>query len=162
METKAIYAGSFDPFTYGHLSVVLNARRTFDEVHILVAYNPMKTSGLFTPEERVGLIKKVVHGIDRVTVGMTTGYVVVYARQSGYPCMVRGLRDATDAKQELILAEINAALVPEVQTVFIPSNPALSACSSSRVKELHSKGESIDLLAPAEVIRAMNLKRDSR
>lgn len=158
MKTKAIYAGSFDPFTYGHLSVVLNALRTFDEVRILVAYNPTKLNGMFTPQERVDTIREVVAGIDRVSVDMTDGYVVVYGRKMGCTCMVRGVRDATDAKYELVLAEINAALVPEIQTVFIPSNPTLSACSSSRVKELFAKGEGIDLLAPAPVILAMKAK----
>lgn len=157
---KAVYAGSFDPFTYGHLSVVLNGLRVFEEVHILVAQNADK-KGLFTVQERVSLITQVVQGIEHVTVGSTSGYVVVYARQHGYPCLVRGLRGETDARAELALAEINGAMAPDIQTVFIPTSPSLAEHSSTRVKELHAQGQSVSLYAPPEVIRALDVKKRS-
>jgi pantetheine-phosphate adenylyltransferase len=155
--TSCVYAGSFDPFTYGHLSVVLNARRVFDEVHVLVAVNPAKT-GLFAPAERVALIRDVLRDVDGVTVGSTEGYVVVYARRHGYGHLVRGLRGMSDVKDEMALAAINAALAPDVNTVFIPTNPVLETYSSSRVRELHAKGESVSLLVPPEVVKALAKK----
>lgn len=155
-----VYAGSFDPFTYGHLSVVLNAARVFDEVHVLVATNPAKV-GLLTAEERVAVIQEVVRGIDGVTVGSTEGYVVVYARQHGYGHLVRGLRGMSDVKDELALSAINAAMAPDVNTVFIPTNPVLETYSSSRVRTLHANGEPVSLLVPPEVVRLLDRKRSA-
>lgn len=155
---SCVYAGSFDPFTYGHLSVVLCARRVFDEVHILVAKNPNKP-GFFSFDEREALIREEVRGIEGVTVGSTDAYIVVYARQHGYGNIARGLRGASDIGGEMDLAQMNAALAPDVQTVFFPTNPVLASCSSSRVRELHAKGEDVSLYVPPGVIRALNAKR---
>jgi pantetheine-phosphate adenylyltransferase len=97
---KAIYAGSFDPFTFGHLSVAVNAARVFDEVIILVAVNESKKH-MFSVEERVALIEKVVKSFGRISVDYTDGYVVGYAEHNDCNFMVRGIRNKTDAMSEM-------------------------------------------------------------
>jgi pantetheine-phosphate adenylyltransferase len=159
--TSCVYPGSFDPFTYGHLAVVMCARRIFEEVHVVVAVNPNKL-GCFTVEERVALIADEVRGIEGVTVGSTASYVVAYARQHGYGSLVRGLRGDSDVRDEMVLAGINGALAPDVQTVLLPTSPALSACSSSRVRALHEAGEPVGLYVAPGVVRALDAKRASR
>jgi len=154
--TKAIYAGSFDPFTFGHLSVALNAARLFDELVILVAVNPNKKC-LFSPKERVELIKAVVAG-ENITVDSTKGYVVQYARANKASYLVRGIRDSTDAQSELMIAELSAALAPEVQTVFLPANQSLAKVSSSNLKKLYADGKDIRMYCAPEVIEALKNK----
>ena len=154
--SKAIYAGSFDPFTFGHLSVALNAARLFDEVIILVAVNQDKNC-LFSAKERVELIKKVV-GCDNISVDQTKGYVVQYARKNEAFYMVRGIRNDTDAKSELMLAELNTALAPEVQTVFLPANQSLAKISSSSLKKAFTNGDDVRMYCAPEVIKAMKEK----
>jgi pantetheine-phosphate adenylyltransferase len=155
--SKAIYAGSFDPFTFGHLSVALNAARLFDEVVILVAINTDKNC-LFTAKERVELINKVIRGNDNIIVDSTKGYVVQYARREGASYMVRGIRNDMDAKSELMLSELNTALAPEVQTVFLPANQSLATVSSSKLKRDFSEGVDVRMYCAPEVIKAMRGK----
>lgn len=156
--SKAIYAGSFDPFTFGHLSIALNAERLFEEVVILVAVNPDKKC-MFTPKERVDLIKKVLGADTTIEVASTSGYVVQYARRNGAAYMVRGVRNDMDAKFELMIAELNTALAPEVQTVFLPANQSLGKVSSSKLKKDFSKGVDVRMYCAPEVIKAMKGKQ---
>jgi len=156
--SKAIYAGSFDPFTFGHLSVALNAARLFDEVVILVAVNPDKNC-LFTSQERVELIRAVI-GNNNIAVDSAKGYVVQYARKNEAYYMVRGIRNNTDAMSELMLSELNSALAPEVQTVFLPANQSLAEVSSSSLKNAFSKGEDVRMYCAPEVIKAMKRKKN--
>jgi pantetheine-phosphate adenylyltransferase len=157
MKRKAIYAGSFDPFTFGHLSVAANAARVFDEVIILVAVNENKEY-MFSVKERVSLIEKVVSSFSRISVDHTDGYVVAYAELNDCNFMVRGIRNETDAMFEMTLATLNSALSPDVQTVFLPANPTLSNVSSSEIKAQFAAGKDIKLYCPPEVIRAMEAR----
>jgi len=156
---RAIYAGSFDPFTFGHLSVATNAARVFDEVRILIAVSPDKNY-LFSQKERLELISKVISGFGNLSVDTTDGYVVAYGGANDYRFMVRGIRNATDAVAEITLAELNSAFAPNIQTVFLPANPTLSEVSSSELKRKFLAGENISLYCPPEVIRALESKRD--
>lgn len=146
----AVYAGTFDPITHGHLSVVRRAAGLFGHLRILVAVNPEK-SPMFTPEERVRMIAGLVHRMPHVSVDAHQGYVVEYARAIGARFLVRGIRGATDAEFETSLAGANRALAPEVETILLPADPALSGVSSSELKRRIAQGEAVDDACPPEV-----------
>jgi pantetheine-phosphate adenylyltransferase len=155
--STAIYAGSFDPFTFGHLSVATNASRLFDNVIILVANNENKDT-MFSLEERVDIINDIIRSFGKLSVDSSDGYVVAYANENDIRFMVRGIRNKTDAKFEMQLAELNSALSPDVQTIFIPANISLSKVSSTGLKQRFSKGGDVSRYCPPEVIRAMRNK----
>lgn len=145
-----IYAGTFDPITRGHLSVIERAARLFDTLLVVVAVNPEKRP-LFSAEERVSMIREVVAAWRNVECTSTAGYVVELAAARGARHLVRGVRSCTDVEGEIALANMNRALAPEIETVFIPAHPELSEVSSSRLKELVREGEDISRFCPAEV-----------
>jgi pantetheine-phosphate adenylyltransferase len=138
----AVYAGTFDPPTRGHLSVVERAARLFDEVVVLCAVNPGKRP-LFSPADRVAMLADAVAHLTNVRCDHDKGFVVAYARRIGARYLVRGVRGATDAHEETRLAAQNHGLAPEVETVFLPADPALSEVSSSRLKEMALRGEDL-------------------
>jgi len=146
----AIYAGTFDPITYGHLSVIERGARLFDQLLIVVAVNPTKRP-LFTPKERVEMIREVTRRWPNVDSTITEGLVVEVARAQGAPYLVRGVRSCTDVESEITLANMNHELAPEVETVFVPAHPELSEVSSSRLKELAAAGEDVSPYCPPEV-----------
>jgi len=141
----AVYAGTFDPITRGHLSVIERAAQMFDRVIVLLAVNPGKTP-LFSVEERVVMIGEAIADVAArlpgasVTVASTDGFVVAFARRAGALFLVRGVRSGLDVEGEIALANLNHELAPEVSTVFVPAHPALSEVSSSRLKELGRLG----------------------
>ena len=131
--TTAVYAGTFDPFTYGHMSVVTQACRIFSHVRILVAVNEGKKP-LLDKDMRVDVVRSYVSKMPNVTVDFDEGLVAKYAEQVGATFLVRGVRNLTDAGAELLLAEQNKKIAPHIQTVLLPADPALSDVSSSAVK----------------------------
>jgi pantetheine-phosphate adenylyltransferase len=139
---NAVYAGTFDPVTLGHLSVIERSAGLFDRLWVVVAINPDKEP-LFTPEERVSMLSEVTVGLPNVAATSTAGYVVELARRVGARYLVRGVRGATDADSELGLARLNHELAPEIETVFVPAHGELSEVSSSRLKELVQSGADI-------------------
>ena len=146
----ALYAGTFDPITLGHLSVIERGARLFDRVLVVVAVNPSKEP-LFTVEERVEMIREVVAGWPSVECTSTGGYVVQLAREHAARYLVRGVRSCTDVEAEIALANLNHELAPEIETVFVPAHPELSLVSSSRLKELARQGMDISSYCPAEI-----------
>lgn len=132
--TVCVYAGTFDPFTCGHLSVVLQGCRLFSHVRILVAENPKKQP-LFSSRERVRLIEHYVENMPNVSADAASGYVVHYAKKIGASVLLRGVRNETDAKVEMELAVENLKLCPGIQTVLLPSDPSVSGVSSTFIKE---------------------------
>jgi len=146
----ALYAGTFDPITRGHLSVIERAARLFDRLVVVVAVNPDKQP-LFTAEERVDMIREVVAPWPGVECTSTGGYVVELARARGARYLVRGVRGCTDVEGEIALANLNHALAPEIETVFIPAHPELSEVSSSRLKELAAAGTDVSRYCPPEI-----------
>jgi pantetheine-phosphate adenylyltransferase len=156
----AIYAVTFDPVTEGHLSVVRQAARLFGHVVVLVAVNPAKRT-LFTPDERVALLREVTRDMPNVSVAFTTGLVVEYARRVGASVLLRGIRGATDAQFETELAQANRGLAPELATLFLPASAELSQVSSSALKELARSGGDLARYCPpavAEKLRARLLE----
>jgi pantetheine-phosphate adenylyltransferase len=147
---SAIYAGTFDPPTFGHLSVVERAVKLFDQLWIVVAKNPQKQP-LFSDDERVSLLRELVGGWSNVGVQHTAGYVVECARQLGARYLVRGVRGVTDIESEITLAHLNHGLAPEIETVFVPAHASLSEVSSSRLKQLALEGGDVARYCPPAV-----------
>ncbi|HHX07120.1 MAG TPA: pantetheine-phosphate adenylyltransferase, partial [Erysipelothrix sp.] len=132
---KAIYPGSFDPITNGHLDVICRATKVFDEVIIAIMNNPQKQS-TFSIEQRVEMIEQAIVDEKNVSVITDDGLTVELARKVGASAIVRGIRAVTDYLYELQSATANMMLAPEVETIFFVSKPEYSFISSSTVKEI--------------------------
>jgi pantetheine-phosphate adenylyltransferase len=154
----AVYPGSFDPFTNGHLDVVDRALAIFDKLIVGVAANPEKRQPLFTVEERLGLIRASLEGRDRVEVASFTGLTVEYARARGARTLVKGLRAYSDFDAELQQALMNRKLAPDVHTVFLMSGFAHIFVSSSILKDIARYGGKVSDLVPPPVARALKEK----
>lgn len=149
MERKALYAGSFDPVTNGHLNIIERAAKMFDSLTVAVTVNPNKT-GLFSIEERRQIIEKVTSHIPNVAVDTCSGLIADYVNANGFCAYVRGLRNASDFEAELQMAHMNARLFSgDTETIFLVTDPEYSFVSSSLVKEVASLGGSADGLIPA-------------
>jgi len=157
-DKTAVYPGSFDPFTNGHLDVVERALGIFDHLIVAVAANPDKRQPLFTVEERVHLIKDALAGHDRVEVATYTGLTVEYARSQGATTLVKGLRAYSDFDAELQQALMNRKLAPDIHTVFLMSSFAHIYVSSSILKDIASYGGNVSDLVPPGVAKALKEK----
>ena len=139
---RAIYPGSFDPATYGHLDIIKRAAALFDEVIVGVLNNSAK-SPLFSVEERVKMLKEVTKDIPNVEVKSFGGLTVDFARECGANALVRGLRAITDFEYELQIAQLNRVIDPNIDTVFLTTNLKYAYLSSSSVKEVAAYGGDI-------------------
>jgi len=144
---RAIYPGSFDPITLGHLDIIIRASEIFDQVTIAVLNNKGKTS-LFSVEERVKIIEEVTSDLANVSVDSYDGLLVEYAKQTGAHVVIRGLRAITDFEYELQMAQTNRKLCDEVDTIFLTTNLDYAYLSSSTVKEVASYGGDISKFVP--------------
>ena len=154
----AVYPGSFDPFTNGHLDVVDRALGIFDELIVAVAANPDKRKPLFTVAERVRLIKASLKSRERVQVTSYKGLTVEYARSCGATTLVKGLRAYSDFDAELQQALMNRKLAPDIHTVFLMSGFAHIFVSSSILKDIASYGGKVSDLVPPPVAKALKEK----
>jgi pantetheine-phosphate adenylyltransferase len=158
---RAIYPGSFDPVTNGHLDIIQRGCKLFDEIIIAVLVNPEKTA-FFTIEERCEILNEVLKEIDRgdcnVTVESFQGLLVQYAAERKAHAIVRGIRAISDYEYELQMALMNRRLHPELETVFMMPALAYSYVSSRLVKEVFQLGASIEGLVPQLVEERMRLK----
>ena len=157
----ALYPGTFDPITLGHLDVLERALTLFDRVEVTVARNVSKKT-LFSLEERVQLIEESIVGIEgsgRVAVASFDGLLVEYARASGAVALVRGLRQVSDFDYEFRMALANRRLAPEVQTIFLMSSEAHTFLTASIVREVHRFGGDTSSFVPEPVQRALERKR---
>jgi pantetheine-phosphate adenylyltransferase len=157
-EKIAVYPGSFDPFTNGHLDVVDRALGIFDRVIVAVAANPDKRQPLFTVEERVKLIEESLKGRNGVEVTSYKGLTVEFARSLGATTLVKGLRAYSDFDAELQQALMNRKLAPDIHTVFLMSGFAHIFVSSSILKDIASYGGKVADLVPPPVARALKEK----
>ncbi|NVJ07291.1 pantetheine-phosphate adenylyltransferase [Myxococcus sp. AM001] len=157
--TIAVYAGSFDPVTAGHMSVVRQAARLFGHVVVVVAVNPDKES-LLSADERVALLREAVAHHPNVTVARTQGLIVDFARDIGASVLLRGVRGATDAQFETTLAQNNRALAPELSTLFLPAEADLAEVSSSGLKERVARGEDVSAFCPPAVAAKLRERLD--
>ena len=153
----AIYAGSFDPPTYGHLDLVERASRLFTHLIVGIGVNPTRTP-LLTLQQRLELLEQVCRPYENVEVASFTGLGIDYAREMGARVIVRGLRAVTDFEYELQIAHANADLGPEIDTVFLPTRTNYGFISASLVREIASHGGNIERYAPPEVCALMREK----
>lgn len=151
---KAIYPGSFDPITNGHLDIIERAAKIFDEVIVVVLPNVSKNN-LFTLEERVNLIKTVTKKFSNVSIDSYSGLLVDYANKNNITNIVKGLRAVSDFEYEFQMALMNKKLNPDVETVFLMTSNNNSYLSSSIVKEVVKYGGCISDLVPPEVEKEM-------
>lgn len=159
-----IYPGSFDPITLGHLDIISRASRIVDRLIIAVLQNNSKNP-LFTADERVELIKKVIKGhpeLDNVEVESFDGLLVDYANRKGGSLIVRGLRAITDFEYELQLAQMNNKLNPNIDTIFFTTSVTYSYLSSSAVKEIASFGGDISPFLPEVIVEEVYDKYNSK
>jgi pantetheine-phosphate adenylyltransferase len=157
-EKVAVYPGSFDPFTNGHLDVVDRALGIFDRLIVAVAANPEKRQPLFTPAERVKLIKESLKARERVEVSSYKGLTVEYARSRGANTLVKGLRAYSDFDAELQQALMNRKLAPDIHTVFLMSSFTHIFVSSSILKDIASYGGKVSDLVPPPIAKALKEK----
>jgi pantetheine-phosphate adenylyltransferase len=154
---KAVYPGSFDPITLGHVDIIKRALSIFDELVVLVTENPRKKC-MFTLEERKKLIEEVLSDLDGVKVDVHHGLLVDYLKKHGIKVLVRGLRAVTDYEYELQMALANKKLYSDLETVFLIASEKFSFISSSLVKEVALYGGDVTEWVPPEVARALNEK----
>ncbi|MCT3025094.1 pantetheine-phosphate adenylyltransferase [Pediococcus pentosaceus] len=157
--TKALYVGSFDPITNGHLDIIKRAAKIFDELTVVVAINTNK-SALFTPQERVNLITQVTRDLENVACKSVTGLTAETFTQEKADVLVRGVRNGEDLNFEIQVAGMNQYLNQEIETVLIPANSKWEFTSSSLIKEVVKMGGSIKGLVPetVEVLLKSRLK----
>ena len=159
----AIYPGSFDPITLGHLNVIKRAASCFDKLIVCVMVNSEKmTTGLFTPDERVELIRRVVTKLPNVEVDCSDTLLAEYARQRRACTLVKGLRAVSDYENELQMALINRKINPRLETMFLPSSAKYTYVSSSVVKEMARYGADLSDFLPREIIADVNEKVNGR
>ena len=149
----AVYPGSFDPITNGHLEILRRALNIFDQVIMLVAVNPDKKTR-FSVEDRVNMIKEAIND-DRVVVDSYDGLTVEYAKKHGAKHLIRGLRAVTDFEYEFSLASANDFIDSSVDTIFLMSKAEKSFINSSMIMELHQKGIDVSSLVPPSVLKRL-------
>ena len=160
MPRIALYAGSFDPVTNGHLDIVRQAARLADRLVLAIGVHPGKTP-VFTPQERMEMLEEVCRPVARET-GCEIGYltfddlVVTAAQRESATLLIRGLRDGTDLDYEMQMAGMNGAMVPDVQTVFLPASPMVRPITATLVRQIAKMGGDISHFVPASV--AVRLK----
>jgi pantetheine-phosphate adenylyltransferase len=157
MKKIAIYPGTFDPFTNGHLDLIVRSLRTFDEVTVAIAPSPQKQP-LFSAKERFNLVKKSLESYDRVTIDIFDGLLVDYVKSKKGIVIIRGLRAVSDFEYELQMALMNRRLNPQIETVFMMPSEEYSFLTATIVKEISSLGGRVTELVPGPVEAALKRK----
>ncbi len=154
MGVKAIYPGTFDPPTNGHLDLIARGSKLFEHLTVAILNNPVKNP-LFTVDERVEMLKESTRQLGNVSVDTFEGLMVDFARQNGATAVLRGIRAITDYEYEFQMALMNRRLAPEIETVFLQPAGRYSFVSSRLVKEVVSFGGKVDGLVPTNVARRL-------
>ena len=162
MPRIALFAGSFDPMTNGHLDVVRSAVRLADRLVLAVGVHPGKAP-LFAVEERLAMLEEICGPLARAAgceIACTTfaDLVVTAARRAGATLLIRGVRDATDFDYEMQMAGMNAAMAPDVQTVFIPASPAARPITATLVRQIAGMGGDVSAFVPGPVAARLKKK----
>jgi pantetheine-phosphate adenylyltransferase len=151
----AIYPGTYDPVTNGHVDVIQRAAQIFDRVVVGVVDNPHHKTPLFRVEERVELLREALRHVDNVEVDVFSELVVEFARRWEAKVIVKGLRVLSDFEYEFQMNQLNRTLAPEIETVYVMASPMVSFVSSSGVKEIASFGGNVEELVPPAVARRL-------
>ena len=147
---KAVYPGTFDPITYGHLDLIERGCKLFDELIVAVGTNPRKTH-IFTTEERLGMLRELVKHLPNVKVDSFDGMAVDFVRKSGANVILRGIRTVSDFEYEFQMALSNQVFEPRIETVFIMSGQKYAFFSASLIKEAVSLGGDVSEFVPSLV-----------
>ena len=161
MGQTAVYAGSFDPITLGHVDIVRRGATLFDRVVIAVGQNPAKRY-TFDLQERIRIIQSALSELDNVEVDSFDGLLVDYCVEVGANVILRGLRAVTDFEFEFKIGLANMDMAPDIQTVFLLSEPRMLFVSSSLVREIASHGGDIQRYVPEEAARALRARYDNK
>lgn len=164
MTRRAFYPGSFDPMTNGHLAVLSQAMRLFDEIVVGIGVHPGKQP-LFSFDERAELIRRAVDGLEAaaaVSVVAFDGLVVEAAYEAGAAALVRGVRDGSDLDYEMQMAGMNGAMRPEIVTLFFPASPETRPITATLVRQIAAMGGDVSRFVPAHVATAIRGKRSPR
>lgn len=153
----AIYAGSFDPVTFGHLDLIQRAAVLFDRVVVSIGRHPTKKP-LFSTDERCDLLRQVTADIPNVEIAEFDGLSIHYAKSRGAVAMIRGLRAATDFEYELQIAHANSDMCPEIDTIFLPTRVERGFVSASLVREIASHQGEVTRYVPGPVALALSRK----
>ena len=156
----AVYPGSFDPATYGHLDVIRRAAVSFDKVIVGVLHNSSK-SPLFSVQERVNILEKATQDVPNVEVKPFEGLSVNFARENHAQVIIRGLRAVTDFEYEIQIAQTNKVEYPDLETIFLTTGLHYSYLSSTIVREFAAYGGDISRFVPAEIIPLIQAKYNS-
>ncbi|GAB6139094.1 pantetheine-phosphate adenylyltransferase [Halanaerobaculum tunisiense] len=151
MANVAVYPGSFDPVTNGHLDIIERCNNIFDRVIVAVFFNPNKDP-LFTREERVEMLEEILSDFDNVEVDAFAGLLTQYLKQHDGDVIIRGLRAVSDFESEFQMASMNKKLAPELETLFMMTNTEYAYLSSSSVKEVATFGGCVEKLIPEDII----------
>ena len=157
MSVKALYPGTFDPPTNGHVDLIQRGAKLFDHLTVAILVNPVKNP-LFTVDERVEMLKEATAGIGNVSVATFDGMMVDFARQQGASPVLRGIRAISDYEHEFQMALMNRRLAPEVETVFLQPAGRYSFVSSRMVKEVFSFGGDVSGLVPSNVLKRLRAR----
>jgi pantetheine-phosphate adenylyltransferase len=157
MPVKALYPGTFDPPTNGHIDLIHRGAKIFDHLTVAVLVNPVKDP-LFTVDERVEMLKEVTAEIGNVSVATFDGLMVEFARLQGASAVLRGIRAISDYEHEFQMALMNRRLAPEVETVFLQPAGRYSFVSSRMVKEVFSFGGDVSGLVPPNVLKRLRAR----
>ena len=155
--TTAVYPGSFDPVTNGHLDVITRGAKLFDRVIVGVLHNSSK-SPLFSVEERVKILKEATADLENVEIVSFSGLSVEFARECNAKVIIRGLRAITDFEYELQMAQTNRVLAPDIDTMFLTTSLEYAYLSSTIMKEVAKFGGDLSKFAPPEIIEAVKAK----
>ena len=147
---KAVYPGSFDPLSNGHLDIIKRASKKLDELHIVVSYNIHKKS-TFTVEERINMIKLVTKDLPNVVVTSYDGLIVNYCKENNVDILIRGLRNYQDYENEFSLYQFNKDINPNIETILMMPSSKNIFVSSSAIRELVSFNQDISLYVPEEI-----------
>jgi pantetheine-phosphate adenylyltransferase len=158
--TAAIYAGSFDPVTYGHLDIIRRAAEIYRPLYVATTSNTGKNP-MFDPEERIALMRRALNGAGHIEVEAFDGLLVEFARLRGAKVLIRGLRAAADFDYEFGMAMMNRALAPEIETVFFVTDPRYMFISSSLIRQLAQAGGDVGSFVPP-VVRDAIMDKFSR
>ncbi len=157
MPVRALYPGTFDPPTSGHVDLVERGAKLFDHLTVAILVNPVKNP-LFTVDERVEMLKEATDGIGNVSVATFDGMMVDFARQQGASAVLRGIRAISDYEHEFQMALMNRRLAPEIETVFLQPAGRYSFVSSRMVKEVFSFGGDVSGLVPPNVLKRLRAR----
>jgi pantetheine-phosphate adenylyltransferase len=154
MTVKALYPGTFDPPTNGHIDLIQRGAKLFDHLVVAVLNNPGKNP-FFTVEERVEMLRESINGLSNVSVATFDGLMVDFARQQGASAVLRGIRAISDYEYEFQMALMNRRLAPEIETVFLQPAGRYSFVSSRMLKEVFSFGGEVTGLVPPNVLKRL-------